>query len=290
MTTPASVTTTGTMKVYDNAEQQVQRLRKELEAVDLERALVRRRRAQVEGRRRRLQRLQSRWWVSNNAAERMVIHLVGNQNATLQDVARAKARLKVLAQLNAANDCFYIWHAGPFATINGCRLGRLPSFMTVEWVDINAGLGQSMLLLDTLVRRAGFRFRDHQLMPLGSFSKIIKLPRGRDEAGLVPSSPRASGGNALNLYYDEANLVFFPRRNLNAALVAFLRCVEEFGTYVEQQDPTLRLPHRIQDGGKVGGLSISLIQGEEETWTRALKYLLTDLKWLLAWSAKRVAT
>ena len=107
---------------------------------------------------------------------------------------------------------------------------------------------------------------------------------------MVPSSPRTSGGNALNLYYDEANLVFFPRRNLNAALVEFLQCVEEFGTYVERQDPTLRLPHRIQDGGKVGGLSISLVQGEEEAWTRALKYLLTDLKWLLAWSAKHVVT
>jgi beclin 1 len=166
--------------------------------------------------------------------------------------------------------------------------------MTVEWADINAGLGQVVLLLDTLVRRAGFRFRNHQLVPLGSFSKIIKLPpggaRGGEEAGLVPSSPRTSGGNALNLYYDEANLVFFPRRNLNAALVAFLQCVEEFGTFVERQDPTLRLPHRIQEGAKVGGLSISLVQGEEEAWTRALKYLLTDLKWLLAWSAKHVVS
>lgn len=275
-------------------EQEVQRLREELEAVEAERALVRRRRAQVEGKRRRLRWLQSRWWVSNNAAERTLVQLVESRRAILEDVARAEARLQVLMQLNAANDCFYIWHAGPFATINGCRLGRLPAYMTVEWADINAGLGQVVLLLDTLVRRAGFRFRNHQLMPLGSFSKIIKFPpggaRGGEEAGLVPSSPRASGGTALNLYYDEANLVFFPRRNLNAALVAFLQCVEEFGAYVQRQDPTLRLPHGVQDGGKVGGLSISLVQGEEEAWTRALKYLLTDLKWLLAWSAKHVVS
>jgi beclin 1 len=278
----------------NDAEQEVQRLRKELEAVEAERALVRRRRAQVEGKRRRLRWLQSRWWVSNNAAERTLVQLIESRRAVLEDVARAEARLQALVQLNAANDCFYIWHAGPFATINGCRLGRLPAYMTVEWADINAGLGQVVLLLDTLVRRAGFRFRNHQLVPLGSFSKIIKLPpggaRGGEEAGLVPSSPRTSGGNALNLYYDEANLVFFPRRNLNAALVAFLQCVEEFGTFVERQDPTLRLPHRIQEGGKVGGLSISLVQGEEEAWTRALKYLLTDLKWLLAWSAKHVVS
>jgi beclin 1 len=276
-------------------EQEVQRLREELEAVEAERALVRRRRAQVEGKRRRLRWLQSQWWVSNNAAERTLVQLVENRRAVLEDVARAEARLQALVQLNAANDCFYIWHAGPFATINGCRLGRLPAYMTVEWADINAGLGQLVLLLDTLVRRAGFRFRNHQLVPLGSFSKIIKLPPGGvrgggQEAGLVPSSPRTSGGNALNLYYDEANLVFFPRRNLNTALVAFLQCVEEFGTFVERQDPTLRLPHRIQDGGKVGGLSISLVQGEEEAWTRALKYLLTDLKWLLASHSKHVVS
>lgn len=283
-----------TRTMEDDTEQEVQRLRKELEAMEAQRALVRRRRAQVEGKRRRLRWLQSRWWVSNNAAERTLVQLVESRRAVLEDVARAEARLQALVQLNAANDCFYIWHAGPFATINGFRLGRLPAYMTVEWADINAGLGQVVLLLDTLVRRAGFRFRKHQLVPLGSFSKIIKLPpggvRGGEEAGLVPSSPRTSGGNAMNLYYDEANLVFFPRRNLNAALVAFLQCVEEFGTFVERQDPTLRLPHRIQEGGKVGGLSISLVQGEEEAWTRALKYLLTDLKWLLAWSAKHVVS
>lgn len=45
------------------------------------------------------------------------------------------------AQMNVANDAFHIWHAGPFGTINGFRLGRL-SVEQVEWHEINAALGQ----------------------------------------------------------------------------------------------------------------------------------------------------
>jgi beclin 1 len=43
--------------------------------------------------------------------------------------------------MNVANDAFHIWHAGPFGTINGFRLGRL-SVEQVEWHEINAALGQ----------------------------------------------------------------------------------------------------------------------------------------------------
>ncbi len=266
-------------------------LREELEALQARRLEVRRRRAQVEARQRRLKRLQAEWWAAGNAADRRLAVLAERHRAVAGDVARADARLQALVQLNAANDCFYIWHAGPFATINGCRLGRLPAYITVEWADINAGLGHVALLLATLVERADFRFRHYQLQPLGSFSKIVKREAassstgGDDDEATLGGSASSNTSNKLSLYYDEANLAFFPRRNFNLALTAFLKCVEEFGAYVEKQDPTLRLPHRIQEG-QVGGLSIALVPGSEESWTRALKLLLTDLKWLLAWSAK----
>ena len=32
-----------------------------------------------------------------------------------------------IAAINVLNDCFNIWHNGPFATINGFRVGRHPS-------------------------------------------------------------------------------------------------------------------------------------------------------------------
>jgi hypothetical protein len=40
-------------------------------------------------------------------------------------------------QINALNDAFYIWFSGPFATINGFRVGKLSNFPQVDWPEIN---------------------------------------------------------------------------------------------------------------------------------------------------------
>lgn len=40
------------------------------------------------------------------------------------------------------------------------------------------------------------------------------------------------------------------------------------------------VPYEIQDD-KIGGLTIKLMGNEPEKWTRACKFLLTDLKWLV---------
>eukprot|EP00042_Codosiga_hollandica_P029093 m.157827 g.157827 ORF g.157827 m.157827 type:complete len:85 (+) comp52973_c0_seq8:1454-1708(+) len=48
------------------------------------------------------------------------------------------------------------------------------------------------------------------------------------------------------------------------------------------------------DGDKIGekgtSLSIKYSAAQEETWTKALKYVLTNLKWCLAWVCKQAAT
>ncbi|CAN0355767.1 unnamed protein product, partial [Hapterophycus canaliculatus] len=46
------------------------------------------------------------------------------------------------------NDCFHIWHQGPFGTINGFRVGRLNAHM-VDWQEVNAGVGQAAIVLVT---------------------------------------------------------------------------------------------------------------------------------------------
>jgi beclin 1 len=84
----------------------------------------------------------------------------------------ARYRLDELSKTNVYNDAFKIWHEGPFGTINGLRLGRLPSIM-VEWTEINAGLGQTALLLDAIAHKTGFVF-DYTIVPLGSWSRIEK--------------------------------------------------------------------------------------------------------------------
>lgn len=80
----------------------------------------------------------------------------------------------MLKQTNLYNDAFYIWHDGHFGTINGLRLGTLPTqpvklklrrvkkkpdrFFQVPWSEINAAWGQAVLLLYTLAKRLNYKF------------------------------------------------------------------------------------------------------------------------------------
>lgn len=72
------------------------------------------------------------------------------------------------------NDAFCISHDGPFGTINGFRLGRLSSHQ-VEWSEINAAWGQTLLLLYTVASKLKFQFKMYRLVPMGSFSRIEKI-------------------------------------------------------------------------------------------------------------------
>lgn len=56
------------------------------------------------------------------------------------------------------NDAFCISQDGPFGTINGFRLGRLSSH-PVEWSEINAACGQTLLLLYTVANKLKFQFK-----------------------------------------------------------------------------------------------------------------------------------
>ena len=64
---------------------------------------------------------------------------------------QSAAHLQRLRQTNVYNDVFCIWHKGPFGTIGGFRLGRT-SEEAVEWDEINAALGQTVLLLKTMAQ------------------------------------------------------------------------------------------------------------------------------------------
>lgn len=88
--------------------------------------------------------------------------------------AADSATLEKLERTNVYNDAFCIGHDGVFGTINGLRLGRVPgvpvSLMVtlegipsstsrqVEWAEINAAWGQTLLLLYTVARKLDYTF------------------------------------------------------------------------------------------------------------------------------------
>mmetsp|Transcript_63267 Transcript_63267/g.137608 ORF Transcript_63267/g.137608 Transcript_63267/m.137608 type:complete len:87 (+) Transcript_63267:555-815(+) len=72
----------------------------------------------------------------------------------------------------------------------------------------------------------------------------------------------------------------------DTAMVAFAHCVQELEGHVATLDPKFAPPYRIE-GDKVQDHSIRLQFNSHQDWSKALKYLLTNLKWLIAWKARQ---
>jgi len=204
--------------------------------------------------------------------------------------------LERLQRTNVYNDTFNINHDGPFATINGLRLGRLSSY-TVEWAEINAAWGQACLLLATIAEKLSYTFQGYRLNPIGSTSTIEKFDTPS------PSTSRSGSGSAsakvssttLPLYHLPLSFGFITN-NFDPAMTAFLECVRQLGKHVERTskgtaqgdgEVTLKLPYHISKD-KIHDCSIKLGSfsgGGDETWTKACKFTLTCCKFLLAYAS-----
>lgn len=168
------------------------------------------------------------------------------------------------------NDAFAISQDGSFGTINGMRLGRLHDDI-VHWDEVNAAWGHMCLLLDVLRKRVGIT-GSCTLMPLGSKSCI--------KVGGPGEAP-------LELFGSDGGLGrFFRDRRFDLAMAAYVQSVQEVVEAIRARDPRAQLPFKL-DGTCVCGFSVKLQFNQEERWTKALKFLLTDLKWLIAFVEAR---
>ncbi|MCL4131912.1 UNVERIFIED_CONTAM: hypothetical protein GTU68_009380, partial [Idotea baltica] len=125
-------------------------------------------------------------------------------------------QLDSLRKTNVFNATFAIWYSGHFATINGLRLGRLPT-APVAWPEINAAWGQTALLLAALARKVNLSFSRYRVVPHGSTSYIEQVIGENKEIPL----------------YGSAGLRFLRDNKFDAGMAAFVECAAEFQTFVE---------------------------------------------------------
>lgn len=117
----------------------------------------------------------------------------------------------------------------------------------------------------------------------------------------------------LQHYEENGSLLsmgYYARRNFNTALEGLLYCIAEAFLVIEKRDMALAAPYVICAGGlvvgvgannklnvggsssggeaTVGGLPLAYDPAEGERWTMVCRYLLTNLKWLIAYVAKHV--
>lgn len=195
--------------------------------------------------------------------------LLEKRDSVIQELHGVMIQQQKYSQMSALNDAFFIWYLGPFGTINNFRLGNIRE-RPVEWTEINAALGQCVLVISIIASRAGIEFVKYGLSPLGSSSKVYKCD---DKRTLYP-------------LFTDGSFSFFPKRNFNTALMGFITCLHELGEHIRMHDPTLELPNPIDVvESTISNISV-LLGNDEELWTRALKFMLADIKWIIAWYTK----
>lgn len=188
--------------------------------------------------------------------------------------------LQRLKRTNVVNDAFHIWTSKFLPSINMCRIGRISSPSCPSWPEVNTGWGYMCLLLDVFYRKCRVQPSTYRIAPRGQFSFLV-----RKKDGVV--LPLHGGGGEVGL-----SRFFYSNKRFDTAMTAFLECVKELfdrlarsaedqgGQRMSSVLPAPELPYEI-DGDRVGGFSIRLQLNQDERWTKALKHLLINMKWML---------
>ncbi|KAL3422200.1 autophagy protein Apg6 [Phlyctema vagabunda] len=241
---------------------------------------------------------EEKFWRSRNAFAMDLSEFQNVRDSINLQYDHDSQQLEKLQRTNVYNDAFCISHDGNFGTINGLRLGRL-SNVPVDWPEINAAWGHTVLLLATVADRLSFKFQGYELQPMGSTSRIIRYEQHGSQAnsrGSAQRPTRPPKKSILELYSsgDMPLGLTFMHRKFDIAMEAFLECMRQLGAFVERESARdgrgLTLPYKIE-GEKIGDVSIKLgIAQNDDAWSRACKFTLTCCKFLLAHASNVNAT
>ncbi|CAB3360579.1 Hypothetical predicted protein [Cloeon dipterum] len=217
-----------------------------------------------------LEKEEAKYWREYTKHRRELLITEDEEKSLRCQLAYTRSQLEKLKKTNVFNATFHIWHSGHFGTINNFRLGRLPS-APVDWSEINAAWGQTALLLASLARKINLTFARYRLVPYGNHSYIEVLAENKE----LP-------------LYGSGGFRFLWDNKFDAAMVAFLDLMQQFKEEVERGESGFCLPYgvekgKVEDTTSGNSYSIKIQFNSEEQWTKALKFVLTNLKWGLAW-------
>ncbi|XP_012933146.1 beclin-1 isoform X2 [Heterocephalus glaber] len=151
-----------------------ERLIQELEEVEKNRQVVAENLETVQAEAERLDQEEAQYQREYSEFKRQQLELDDELKSVENQMRYAQMQLDKLKKTNVFNATFHIWHSGQFGTINNFRLGRLPS-VPVEWNEINAAWGQTVLLLHALANKMGLKFQRYRLVPYGNHSYLESL-------------------------------------------------------------------------------------------------------------------
>ena len=146
----------------DGLKLEEQELVEELETLKQENEKIDRE-LEVESRaRERLEEEEEQYWRQYSLHKQQLLLAEDEYRSLDCQLRYNQSQLDKLKKTNVFNATFHIWHSGHFGTINGFRLGRLPS-IPVDWNELNTAWGQTVLLLHSLVKRIKLQLQRYQL-------------------------------------------------------------------------------------------------------------------------------
>lgn len=219
-------------KELSDLSSEEERLLLELSSLSREKDAVKSAIKTQENDKERLEQEEEKYWREYTKHRRDLMTTEDEYRSLECQLLYAQIQLNKLKTTNVFNATFHIWHNGHFGTINNFRLGRLPS-APVDWSEINAAWGQTALLLSALARKMNITFERYNLVPYGSHSYIEDLVSKKE----LP-------------LFGTGGFKFLWDTKFDAAMVAFLDCVQQFKDTVEKEDEGFCLPYRI-DKGKI---------------------------------------
>ncbi|CAK9440966.1 uncharacterized protein LODBEIA_P48350 [Lodderomyces beijingensis] len=197
------------------------------------------------------------------------LNLMDKQNKLDQLNASYQFQLNRIDELRSSNVykmMFDINLDEKYGKINSFRLGY-----KIVWPEINAALGQIVLLVAFILRRLNLKLPSYRVVPMGSQSHIVKF---------TESENGTKTKKVLNLYSsDEFTLGrLFNFNKLDVAMIALLDILAIIVERLAEIDNELELPYKIRND-TIGGKSIRVTSNSE--WTQGCKMLLTNLNWIL---------
>ncbi|KAH7424937.1 hypothetical protein KP509_11G032300 [Ceratopteris richardii] len=255
------------LKEKQKIEEEERRIEAALEVVEQQNEEVLIQLKELEMKSKQFHELEERFWHEFNDFKLQQTTHQEEADAVKAKIEVSEAQLDMLKHTNVLNEAFYITAEGVFGTINNFRLGRLND-VPVEWEEINAAWGQACLLLFTMAQYCRLNFT-YRIIPMGSYPRI------------------ADSKNTYELF-GPVNLFWSTR--YDKAMTLFLACIKEFADFANAKDRAanlppdkcFQLPYKIEND-KVGGFTITQSFNRHEKWTKALKWMLCDLKWELYW-------
>lgn len=155
-------------------EQEEKDLLQAISAVDEEEKKVQQELNQQNAELEKLDEEECKYWQEYNNLKRTYFGSEDELQSVSNQLRYTQSQLEKLKRSNVFNITFHIWHCGHFGTINGFRLGRLPT-VPVEWSEINAAWGQAALLLHCMAKKINLTFQRFRLVPYGNFSFLESL-------------------------------------------------------------------------------------------------------------------